>query len=289
MIREVEFKGFNGMLALLVILVLAGLSVACMVHAGMHENPLTGGLAALFAFSTLVGLKGLFTIQPNNAKALTLFGEYKGSVRQPGLWWVNPFIAKKLVSLRVRNFETAKLKVNDLNSNPVEIGAVVVWEVFDSAEALFEVDNYEDYVRVQSESAVRSLATQYPYDAHVAGVKSLSHNADDISAQLAHEVQDRLQKAGIKVLEARITHLAYSPEIAQAMLRRQQASAIIAAREKIVEGAVSMVDMALKQIEKDGIVVLDEERKAAMVSNLLVTLCTDQPMHPVINTGTLHS
>jgi regulator of protease activity HflC (stomatin/prohibitin superfamily) len=231
---------------------------------------------------------GLFTVQPNQARALTLFGDYKGSVRTAGLWWTNPLMVKHPVSLRIRNFETAKLKVNDLDSNPVEIGCVVVWQVFDSAEALFEVDNYEDYVRVQSESAVRSLATQYPYDAHAPNIISLSHNAADIAERLAVEVQDRLEKAGIKVLEARITHLAYAPEIAGAMLRRQQASAIIAAREKIVEGAVSMVDMALKQIEREGIVKLDEDRKAAMVSNLLVTLCADQPMQPVINTGTLH-
>ncbi len=288
MIREVTRKATNGIFALLILLLMAVLSVAVLASGANEENVIKGVLGTLLGLATLIGLTGLFAIQPNNAKALTLFGKYKGSVREPGLWWINPFMAKKLVSLRVRNFETAQLKVNDLDSNPIEISAVVVWQVFDSAEALFEVDNYEDYVRVQSESAVRTLATQYPYDAHSVDVVSLSHNAADISERLAHEVQDRLQKAGIKVLEARITHLAYAPEIAQAMLRRQQASAIIAAREKIVEGAVSMVAMALAQIERDGIVVLDDERKASMVSNLLVTLCTDQPMHPVINTGTLH-
>jgi regulator of protease activity HflC (stomatin/prohibitin superfamily) len=231
---------------------------------------------------------GLFTVQPNQARVLTLFGDYKGSVKAPGLWWVNPFMVKKAVSLRIHNFETAKLKVNDLDSNPIEIGAVVVWQVVDSAEALFEVENYEDYVRVQSESAVRTLATQYPYDAHNAGAISLSHNAADIAEQLAGEVQNRLAKAGMKVLEARITHLAYAPEIAGAMLRRQQASAIIAAREKIVEGAVSMVDMALRLLEEREVVTLDPERKAAMVSNLLVTLCADQPMQPVVNTGSIY-
>lgn len=288
MIKEPPRKAANGVLALLAFFVLGGLAVVLFISGATQERalPIVAGL--LLGIVALIGMTGLFAIQPNTAKALTLFGQYKGSVRQEGLWWVNPFMAKKKVSLRIRNFETAKLKVNDLDSNPIEIAAVVVWQVFDSAEALFEVDNYEDYVRVQSESAVRSLATQYPYDAHSTEIVSLSHNAADISEQLAHEVQDRLQKAGIKVLEARITHLAYSPEIAQAMLRRQQASAIIAAREKIVEGAVSMVDMALKQIERDGIVTLDEERKAVMVSNLLVTLCTDQPMHPVINTGSLY-
>lgn len=289
MIQEIPHKPTKGVAILLALFLLAAGTVGLIARAATTEDPVLGVLAAVTALTVLIGLFGLFTIQPNTAKALTLFGQYKGSVREPGLWWVNPFIARKLVSLRVRNFETAKLKVNDLDSNPIEIGAVVVWQVFDSAEALYEVDNYEDYVSVQSESAVRSLATQYPYDSHSAEVASLSHNAADISERLAHEVQDRLQKAGIKVLEARITHLAYAPEIAQAMLRRQQASAIIAAREKIVEGAVSMVDMALKQIERDAIVALDEERKAAMVSNLLVTLCTDQPMHPVINTGTLHT
>jgi regulator of protease activity HflC (stomatin/prohibitin superfamily) len=288
MIKELPGRAANGILALL--LLLAGLVAAgWLVVTGANTArvlPLVAGV--LLGAVALICLKGLFTVQPNQAQALTLFGKYRGSVKAEGLWWVNPFIDKHRVSLRVRNFETAKLKVNDLDSNPVEIGAVVVWQVVDSAEALFEVDNYEDYVRVQSESAVRTLATQYPYDAHAPGIVSLSHNAADISEQLAREVQDRLQKAGIHVLEARITHLAYAQEIAGAMLRRQQATAIIAAREKIVEGAVSMVDMALKQIERDGIVVLDEERKAAMVSSLLVTLCADQPMQPVINTGNLH-
>lgn len=288
MIREVERKAINGMLALAgLILLTAGIGTY-LFRGFMGANvlqSLIGGTLGIIVFALWFGL---FTVQPNQARALTLFGDYKGSVKRAGLWWVNPLMHKQPVSLRIRNFETAKLKVNDLDSNPVEIGGVVVWQVFDSAEALFEVDNYEDYVRVQSESAVRSLATQYPYDAHAPGIVSLSHNAADIAERLAVEVQDRLQKAGIKVLEARITHLAYAPEIAGAMLRRQQASAIIAAREKIVEGAVSMVDMALKMIERDGIVKLDEERKAAMVSNLLVTLCADQPMQPVVNTGTMY-
>ncbi len=289
MIKEIQRSAANGILALVTLLMSSALAVAAFAR-GLQQTDvgvtITGvalGVLTLFCWT------GLFSIQPNQAKALTLFGKYKGTVRTEGLWWANPFMAKKSVSLRVRNFETAKLKVNDLDSNPIEIGAVVVWQVFDSAEALFVVDHYEDYVRVQSESAVRTLATQYPYDAHAPGIVSLSHNAADISEKLAHEVQDRLQKAGINVLEARITHLAYAPEIAGAMLRRQQATAIIAAREKIVEGAVSMVDMALKQIESQQIVRLDEERKAAMVSNLLVTLCADQPMQPVVNTGSLYN
>ncbi len=289
MIREIQRSAANGILALVVLFAAAGLGIFALANGVTSESPplLLGGIALLVVM--VITATGLFSVQPNQAKALTLFGKYKGTVRTEGLWWVNPFMAKKSVSLRVRNFETAKLKVNDLDSNPIEIGAVVVWQVFDSAEALFVVDHYEDYVRVQSESAVRTLATQYPYDAHAPGIVSLSHNAADISEKLAHEVQDRLQKAGINVLEARITHLAYAPEIAGAMLRRQQATAIIAAREKIVEGAVSMVDMALKQIESQQIVHLDEERKAAMVSNLLVTLCADQPMQPVVNTGSLYN
>jgi regulator of protease activity HflC (stomatin/prohibitin superfamily) len=289
MIKERPGKAANGVVALFVILLVMAAAVASMIRGANNEQAglAIGGLAALGL--SIVMLIGLFAVQPNQARALTLFGKYRGSIKQEGLWWVNPLMAKKAVSLRVRNFETAKLKVNDNDSNPIEIGAVVVWQVIDSAEALFEVDNYEDYVRVQSESAVRTLATQYPYDAHAPGVLSLSHNAADISERLASEVQDRLQKAGIKVLEARITHLAYAPEIAGAMLRRQQATAIIAAREKIVEGAVSMVDMALKQLEHGNIVQLDEERKASMVSNLLVVLCSDQPMHPVVNTGSLYT
>ncbi|MDX2206785.1 MAG: SPFH domain-containing protein [Gemmatimonadales bacterium] len=289
MIREIERKAVPGALALLLLVALSVLPVLIFIGGIREDQP--GQVVAGLILGVVVFLlwAGLMAVQPNQARVLTLFGKYRGSVKTDGLWWVNPLMVKKAVSLRVRNFETAKLKVNDLDSNPVEIGAVVVWQVVDSAEALFEVDNYEDYVRVQSESAVRSLATQYPYDAHTPEIVSLSHNAADIANQLAVEVQDRLQKAGIKVLEARITHLAYAPEIASAMLRRQQASAIIAAREKIVEGAVGMVNMALTMIERDGIVTLDNERKAAMVSNLLVTLCADQPTHPVINTGSLYT
>ena len=288
MVKETPYKAFPGIPALLVFLAAFAVAAAQFIS-GIRQESIPPTVTGVVLGVLLVFLMiGFFAVQPNHAKALTLFGKYKGTVRTEGLWWVNPLVAKKEVSLRVRNFETAKLKVNDNDSNPIEIGAVVVWQVVDSAEALFEVDNYEDYVRVQSESAVRTLATQYPYDAHAPGVVSLSHNASDISKKLADEVQDRLQKAGIHVLEARITHLAYAPEIAGAMLRRQQATAIIAAREKIVEGAVSMVDMALRMIDQEQIVKLDEERKASMVSNLLVVLCSDQPMQPVVNTGTLY-
>jgi regulator of protease activity HflC (stomatin/prohibitin superfamily) len=290
MANEIEHKAFTGIPALLLLLIAAAGGAYLFGRGASDTAPnallmVPGGLVFLLS---MISLTGLFSVQPNQAKVLTLFGKYVGTVRTAGLWWANPFYAKRSISLRVRNFETAKLKVNDKTSNPIEIGAIVVWQVVDSAEAMFEVDNYEDYVRVQSESAVRTLATSYPYDAHVDGERSLSHNAVEISDQLAGEVQARLSKAGMKVLEARISHLAYAPEIANAMLRRQQASAIIAARSLIVEGAVTMVEMALKSIVEKGIVNLDEERKAAMVSNLLVTLCAEQPMQPVVNTGSIY-
>jgi regulator of protease activity HflC (stomatin/prohibitin superfamily) len=209
-------------------------------------------------------------------------------VKDEGLRWANPFYQKKAISLRVRNFETTKLKVNDNSSNPVEIAAVVVWRVVDTAEAMFEVDNYEDFVHVQSEAALRGLANQYPYDAHEEGQLSLSGSTAEVAERLQREIQERLAKAGVRVLEARISHLAYAPEIASAMLRRQQASAIISARRKIVEGAVLMVEDALQQLSTKQVVRLDEERKAAMVSNLLVVLCSDQSTQPVVNTGTLY-
>jgi len=233
-------------------------------------------------------LAGLFMVNPNEGRVLQLFGKYVGTVREPGLRWANPFFSKKAISLRVRNFETTKLKVNDHNSNPIEIGAVVVWQVTDTAEALFEVDNYEEYVRVQSESALRGLANQYPYDAHEDGQKSLSVNTQEVAEKLMVEIQDRLSKAGMKVLEARVSHLAYAPEIAGVMLRRQQATAVIAARSKIVDGAVGMVEQALEQLSRRQIVHLDEERKAAMVSNLLVVLCSEQATQPVVNAGSIY-
>ncbi|MEO5825212.1 MAG: SPFH domain-containing protein [Gemmatimonadales bacterium] len=288
MIREIERKGVPGMVAVFLLFLLTAGSIASGVRAAWHDDGPVGIGSAVVAVCSLVLWLGLTMVQPNQARVLTLFGRYVGSLKVPGLWWVNPLYAKVPISLRVHNFETAKLKVNDKHSNPIEIGAIVVWKVVDSAEAMFEVENYEDYVRVQSESAVRALATSYPYDAHAEGETSLSHNANEIADQLAAEVQARLARAGMRVIEARIAHLAYAPEIANAMLRRQQASAIIAARVQIVEGAVSMVDMALRAIEQKGMVQLDEERKAAMVSNLLVTLCAEQPMQPVVNTGSLY-
>ena len=270
-------------LLLLTIFALMGLVGAIRVEAPVRAASFGLGLGAL---AVLWG--GLFTVQPNQGKVLQLFGRYVGTVRRPGLWWANPFFTKLGISLRTRNFETGKLKVNDHNSNPIEIAAVVVWQVTDTAEALFEVDNYEDYVRVQSESALRGLANQYPYDAHEAGQMSLSVNTQDVAEKLQVEIQDRLAKAGVRVLEARISHLAYAPEIAGVMLRRQQASAVIAARQMIVDGAVGMVETALEQLASRKLIELDPERRAAMVSNLLVVLCSEQATQPVVNTGTLY-
>ena len=253
------------------------------------ERPGLAIVGAVGFVAAVLAAAGIFVVNPNEAKVLTLFGRYTGSVKEAGIWFANPFAVKKPVSLRVRNFETTKLKVNDNHSNPIEIAAVVVWQVVDSAEALFEVDDFEHFVKIQSESAVRSLASTYPYDAHQSGELSLSGSPAEVSKTLQQHIEERLAKAGVHVIEARISHLAYSPEIAQAMLQRQQASAIIAARQKIVEGAVGMVENALELLSKRGIVHLDDERKASMVSNLLVVLCSERSTQPVINAGTLYS
>jgi regulator of protease activity HflC (stomatin/prohibitin superfamily) len=242
-----------------------------------------------FITVALLGLPGLFTVAPNEGKVLTLFGNYRGTERRPGLWWVNPFMSKQTVSLRVRNFETNKLKVNDARSNPVEIGAIVVWKVIDTAEAVFEVNDYVQYVSVQSESALRALASSYPYDAHGTDEITLSTHTTEVSKGLMEALHERLAKAGVDVIEARISHLAYAPEIAAAMLQRQQASAIVAARQTIVEGAVGMVEMALDALREKNIIDLDGERRAAMVSNLLVVLCSDRAAQPVVNTGSLYT
>jgi regulator of protease activity HflC (stomatin/prohibitin superfamily) len=239
------------------------------------------------AFAAVL-LRGLFTVDPNDAKVLLLFGAYAGTVKTAGFHWANPLLVRRRISLKVRNFESSQIKVNDHDGNPIEIAAVVVWRVVETAEASFEVDDYEHYVKVQSEAAVRNLATQYPYDAHIDGERSLRGNTAEIADQLKTEVQERLAKAGVEVLEARINHLAYAPEIAAAMLQRQQAGAIIAARQRIVEGAVGMVEMALEMLSRREIVHLDNERKAAMVSNLLVVLCGDRNTQPVVNTGTIY-
>lgn len=286
---EKRYSAANGLVVLLLGL-LAILALGYMAVGSFQAgNELAGLLNILGAVAAIVLLSGLFIVHPNEAKALVLFGTYKGTVRQDGFWWANPFLTKQSISLRVRNFETAKLKVNDNHSNPIEIAAIVVWKVVDSAEALFEVDDYARYVEVQSESALRGVAVHYAYDSHTAGELSLSQNTDEVSEALEKALVDRLKKAGVQVVEARISHLAYSPEIAAAMLQRQQASAIISARQKIVEGAVGMVEMALGMLSEKQIVTLDNERKAAMVSNLLVVLCSDHATQPVVNTGSLYS
>jgi regulator of protease activity HflC (stomatin/prohibitin superfamily) len=244
--------------------------------------------AILLAVAWFISLGGFFVVAPNEARVLQLFGAYAGTAKTAGLRYANPFFTKKKISLRVRNFESSHLKVNDAEGNPIEIAAVVVWRVVETAEAIFEVDDYENYVRVQSEAALRNAATSYTYDSHEEGVVSLRGSTAVVADHLKQEVQQRLQKAGVEVLEARISHLAYAPEIAASMLQRQQAGAIIAARQRIVEGAVGMVEMALQQLSKKDIVNLDEERKAAMVSNLLVVLCGERAAQPIVNTGTIH-
>jgi regulator of protease activity HflC (stomatin/prohibitin superfamily) len=288
MIRESAAKSGSGMFMLLLIPALILLCIWWLVGAA-HAGSLPQVLGAVFAIVVLaISLGGFFVVEPNQATVLLLFGNYQGSERRPGLWWANPFMTKKRVTMRVRNFESSKLKVNDHDGNPIEIGAVVVWRVVDSAEALFQVDNYDNFVHVQSEAALRNLATGHPYDAHNDGQLSLRGNTAEVAELLKGEIQARLEKAGVEVMEARISHLAYAPEIANAMLRRQQASAVIAARSKIVEGAVSMVQMALDELAKRGVVALDEERKAAMVSNLLVVLCSEHETQPIVNAGTLY-
>ncbi len=289
MLREIHRKPTNGLAAALVLSALLGAGTYGF-YIGAAANNFGLAIPSIIA-GTLFGLclPGLFTVEPNEGKALTLFGTYQGTVREPGLWWVNPFMTKTAVSLRVRNFETNKLKVNDAFSNPVEIGAIVVWRVTDTAEALFEVNDYVQYVAVQSESALRALASQHPYDAHGADTIALSTHQNEVNKGLADALVDRLAKAGVEVVEARISHLAYSPEIAAAMLQRQQASAIVAARQTIVEGAVGMVEMALAALKQRDIVDLDTERKAAMVSNLLVVLCSERATQPVVNTGSLYT
>jgi regulator of protease activity HflC (stomatin/prohibitin superfamily) len=286
--QEIVRSATPGIPALLTLLVVSLGLIGAFILAVRTAMPLLIVPVVALAVVTFLMWFGLFTVAPNEGKVMQLFGDYKGTVREPGLKYANPFYSKLGISLRVRNFESSKLKVNDHDGSPIEIAAVVVWRVVDTAEAAFEVDDYENYVRVQSEAALRNLATRYPYDAHIDGVMSLRANTQDIAVQLQGEVQSRLTRAGVEVLEARISHLAYSPEIAAAMLRRQQASAIIAARTKIVEGAVGMVEMALAELAKKNVVELDTERKAQMVSNLLVVLCGEHDVQPVVNAGTLY-
>jgi regulator of protease activity HflC (stomatin/prohibitin superfamily) len=288
MLNEKVVKGISGWL---MVFVLAVVLIVFVMMLGSAAKAQAGGQILLAIFVLLVDLvcwRGLTVVNPNQATVVQLFGVYKGTIKEQGLWWVNPLTSRRRISLRIRNFESERLKVNDHDGNPIEIAAVIVWRVVETAEAMFQVNDYENFVHVQSESAVRNLATTYPYDAHEEGQLSLRMSAGDIAHQLRQEIQDRLSKAGVEVIEARISHLAYAPEIASAMLRRQQASAIIAARQKIVEGAVGMVEMALEALSTKHVVDLDEERKASMVSNLLVVLCSDRDAQPVVNTGTLY-
>lgn len=280
--------GFPVLFALLVVTVALVVAIIFGIVDVEHLGP-AGRLAMLVLIVLLaLGYAGLTAVSPNEARALVLFGRYTGTLKQQGFWWVNPFTRRPRVSIKVRNFESQQLKVNDHDGNPIEIAAVVVWCVHDTAEALFEVDDYEQFLEVQTEAAIRTLATSYPYDAHQDNELSLRGNPHEVGEQLQAEVQGRLQSAGIEVVDTRISHLAYAPEIAGAMLRRQQAGAIIDARTRIVEGAVSMVQMALDQLSTKHIVELDEERKATMVSNLLVVLCSEHDTQPVVNTGTLY-
>jgi len=289
MFREKVRKVTSGYPMLVVLLLLQLATIYWIVTAARNYAiaALVGGIVA--AAIVLVLWIGFFMVNPNEAKVLQLFGKYVGTAKDPGLRWANPFFAKRAVSLRVRNFESGKLKVNDSSGNPIEIAAVVVWKVVDSAEAVFEVDDYEEFVTIQSEAALRNLATTYPYEAHDDGDVALRSDPLQIAGALRAEIQARLEKAGVEVIEARISHLAYAPEIANAMLRRQQASAIIAARTQIVDGAVGMVEMALDKLAEKQVLELDEERKATMVSNLLVVLCSEQDAQPVLNTGSLYT
>ena len=292
--KENPIKSLPGIPFLLGVLVLAVAGV-WMFATGLGPDPdnglvsgwrvLAGVLVVVLAFLSLIGL---YKVEPNQAAVLSLFGKYVGTVKEDGLRWNNPFFATRKVSLRVRNFESGKLKVNELEGSPIEIAAVIVWQVVDSAEAVYNVDDYESFVHIQSEAALRTMATSYPYDQHEDGQVSLRSHAAEISQHLRDELAERLADAGVEVLEARISHLAYAPEIAQAMLQRQQANAIIAARTRIVAGAVGMVEMALAELQRNGVVDLDEERKANMVSNLLVVLCGDRATQPIVNAGSLY-
>jgi regulator of protease activity HflC (stomatin/prohibitin superfamily) len=277
--------GIPMLLGLIVVLLFAGYVAFTGIRAEAPLWIIAGLLVGVVGFFCLFGL---YMVEPNQAAVISLFGKYVGTVKENGLRWNNPFFAKKKISQRVRNFESGKLKVNELDGSPIEIAAVIVWQVVDSAEAVYNVDDYESFVQIQSESALRAMATSYPYDQHEEGQLSLRSHAAEISTHLQQELAERLADAGVQVLDARISHLAYAPEIAQAMLQRQQANAIIAARTRIVAGAVGMVEMALAELQKNGVVHLDEERKAAMVSNLLVVLCGERATQPVVNAGTLY-
>lgn len=289
MITEIDRKVTSGYGVIVVLLLAQAATIYALVRSIQAIQPGMIVASCVAILVVAVFWIGFFMVHPNEAKVLQLFGKYVGTAHEPGLRWANPFYQKSRVSTRVRNFESGKLKVNDSNGSPIEIAAVVVWRVIDTAEAVFEVDDYEQFVTIQSEAALRNLSTTYPYEPHEGEGTALRSHPVEIAGALKREIQDRLQKAGVEVIEARISHLAYAPEIANAMLRRQQASAIIAARQQIVSGAVGMVDMALQELQKTGVVDLDEERRAAMVSNLLVVLCGEENAQPVVNTGTLYT
>lgn len=289
--EKISEKKANKLNGFLMLLVLFGLIVV--EYFLIKEMIFTQNTTLLWYFIPLLliiilFLSGFIVVQPNDSRVLILFGKYNGTVRTSGFWFINPFTVRKKVSLRIRNFNSQKIKVNDLHGNPIEIGAVVVWRVIDTAKAVFDVENYEQFVDVQSETAIRQLASEYPYDVDQEDKPSLRGTPQEIAESLKNMLQVRLEVAGVEIIEARISHLAYAPEIAQAMLRRQQAQAIIAARTKIVEGAVGMVEMALKALSEQNIVKLDEDKKATMVNNLMVALVSETEAQPVINTGTLY-
>ncbi len=287
-IKEKAANKFNGFVMLFILIVLIVLEIYLIVLIANTENVNILWVFLPMIFVIILLSIGFSVVQPNDSRVLILFGKYIGTIRDSGFWWVNPFTVKRKVSLRIRNFNSQKIKVNDLHGNPIEIGAVVVWRVIDSAKAVFDVENYEQFVDIQSETAIRTLASEFPYDVNEEDKPSLRGTPQVIAESLKNTLQTRLEVAGVDILESRISHLAYAQEIAQAMLRRQQAQAIIAARQKIVEGAVGMVEMALNMLSEQKIVTLDEDKKATMVNNLMVALVSETEVQPIINTGTLY-
>lgn len=288
MTNERKVTAWSGPLGLVIGLLLGALAINFFIGTIAKESPGLLIVALPLLLLAILALTGLFTVQPNQAVVLVFFGTYVGTVRDAGWWWTNPFNLKKRISLRVRSLNGHTIKVNDKAGNPVEIAAVLVWRVRETAQATFDVEDYEAFVAVQSETAVRHLASEYPYDVQDHEGLSLRGSTDRVSESLRQELQERLRQAGVDVMEARLSHLAYAQEIAGAMLQRQQAAAIIAARQMIVDGAVGMVEMALERLKRNNVIELDDERKAAMVSNLLVVLCGERAVTPVLNTGTLH-
>jgi regulator of protease activity HflC (stomatin/prohibitin superfamily) len=291
-VTEREASSASGVLALVlgVGMLLAG---AALLVGGIVEGRGAGPMAMIVAGVLLIlagelAVRGLTSVVAGEARAVQLFGRYRGTIRDPGLHWVNPFARRRKVSTRIRNQESAQAKVNDSDGNPIEIAAVVVWQVRDTASALYSVDDFTEFVTIQTETAVRHIASRYPYDNRGSGALSLRDNAEEITQQLSTEIADRVRPAGVQIIESRLTRLSYAPEIAQAMLRQQQANAVVGARQRIVEGAVGMVQLALERLQDEGVVELDEERKATMVSNLLVVLCSEQATQPVVNTGSLY-